>query len=231
MRILDLFSGTGSSTAWWWENHQVVRVEIEERFSNVPSTNIMNVLDIDEKWVGEHGPFDVVWASPPCTFFSMARQINEISFAWNPNRTWIDPQPMNEGAELAVELVKHTLQIIEWANPKWYFIENPATGHLPRFKMMKQLMNHTVTYDRYGEDMLKPTQIMGQFPWTWEPRCPTKSKEWDGSNFEELTGNQSKNTRKWERSLIPVQLVSEIREACENAERSPQRPYSWITFD
>ena len=227
MRVLDLFAGTGSASGIWLnEGHDVVRVEIEERFSDLEGMQIMSVLDIDKKWVDENGPFDIVWASPPCTYISRARQIVEISFNWNPDRPWIEPKPLNQGAIDSIELVNHTLKIIEWASPKWYFIENPATGHLPRFDFMKRLMRHDITYDKYGKEYLKPTAIMGRFPWTWQPRAPTSHLKNSNPNFEEMFGNDSKSSRKWNRSQIPFELVAEIFQACECY---TERPYPWFS--
>ena len=68
MHLLELFSGTGSVgrvfEAGGWK---VTSVDILPRFG---ATLTMNVLDLS---AGDLAKLDLLWASPPCTHYSMAR--------------------------------------------------------------------------------------------------------------------------------------------------------------
>lgn len=71
--------------------------------------------DIREVWQLPYCP-DILWASPPCQWFSVA----VIGRNWNRDYT-----PKTPSAELAIELVKKTLDLIRETKPKIWFIENP----------------------------------------------------------------------------------------------------------
>jgi hypothetical protein len=65
MRVFDLFSGLGGfSAAFRDRGHEVVTVDIEERFHPTIRADVRTLR-------GEPGLFDVVLASPPCQEFSM----------------------------------------------------------------------------------------------------------------------------------------------------------------
>ena len=70
MRILDLFSGTGSATkAFSDAGHEVVGVELDEKF-NAHERDVMKLSA--QYLIDTYGKFDFIWASPPCTTFSIA---------------------------------------------------------------------------------------------------------------------------------------------------------------
>src|ERR1041385_9201344 len=72
---------------------------------------------------------DILWASPPCTAFSVAA----IGHHWTGgHRAYI---PKTEAAQLGISLVKKTLDLIEKTRPKYWFIENPR-GVLRKLPMM-----------------------------------------------------------------------------------------------
>ena len=68
MRLLELFSGTGSiGRAFEAQGWEVISLDILP-----PATIITHILDWDFR---EYPPghFDFIWASPPCTEYSIAR--------------------------------------------------------------------------------------------------------------------------------------------------------------
>ena len=101
MRLLELFSGTGSiGRAFEARGWEVISLDI------LPGATITsNILDWDyNKYPPGH--FDFVWGSPPCTEYSMART--------RANR----PRDL-DGADA---LVRKTLEIIEYfARPYGYW--------------------------------------------------------------------------------------------------------------
>jgi len=117
MRVLDLFSGLGgASQAFLDAGWEVIRIENNPALGYVDDTIIMdcrellNSILIDEIWQQE---FDLIWASPPCLEFSNACNAPK-SIA---RRNGIDFQPN-------MELMKTAKEIIDYAQPKYWVIEN-----------------------------------------------------------------------------------------------------------
>lgn len=200
MLIFDFFSGTGSSTqAFVDEGHKVITFELDPSFT---STENVNVLDLTPEYLlATYGRPDFVWASPPCTTFSVA----SIGKHWN-----LDKTPKTEAAEKAIELVSHTLDLIKGLNPKLgWLVENPR-GMLRTLPVMKELNRYTITYCQYGDTRMKPTDLWGFVP-LWKPRPACKNGEpcHEAAPRGARTGTQGLKGAK-RRSEIPYQLGKEI---------------------
>ena len=93
-----------------------------------------------------HPPKNVygIIANPPCTNFSSVRTTAKI------------PSDEKEGMRLVIECQR----IIKEANPKWWAIENPATGRLKKY-----LGPPTFTYQpwEFGSPWSKKTALWGNF--------------------------------------------------------------------
>lgn len=202
MKLLELFAGSRSIGKVAKElGFQVFSSDIES-FEGIDY--VVDILDFDILKV----PFmpDIIWASPPCTGFS----VSSIGYHWTGGKNAYIPKTGT--AKLGIEIVKRTLEIIEYFNPQYYFIENPR-GVLRKMDFMKDLKRYTVTYCQYGDDRMKPTDI-----WTnsdkWIPRPMCKN----GDTCHELaprgsrTGTQGK-ANAYERSKIPYELCLEILKA------------------
>jgi len=236
MKILELFSGSRSIGKVAEEKgHKVFSVDN----TDYPNTNWvgdildwdyrlneMNVGELDELWIP-----DVIWASPPCTDFSVAC----IGKKWVSGHEY-KPRDPNL---LGIKILNKTLEIIAFylkENPNlvWY-IENP------RGKMRKSPewtnFNHvrqTVSYCSYGDSRMKPTDI-----WTnafnWQPKPLCKNYKYDaygnvinrhchhdlsqrGSTVRKLRaqgldvnkGGTESLKNNHERSKIPTKLCEEI---------------------
>ena len=111
MRILELFSGTGSiGTAFALQGWEVVSLDLDPKTDATIHADIL----LWDHTVYPPGHFDAVWASPCCTNYSRARAKAKT--------------PRN--LELADSLVLRSREIIEYFNPRFWFIENPQTGLL-----------------------------------------------------------------------------------------------------
>ena len=147
---------------------------------------------------------DIIWASPPCTGFSVA----VIGRNWNHDKT-----PKTDSARLGILLVEKTIEIINHYNPTYWFIENPR-GMLRKMPIMENLKMNSVTYCQYGDERMKPTDI-----WTnsndWNPKkmCKNGDPCHVSAPRGSSTGTQGlKNA--YERSKIPSELCFEILKSC-----------------
>ena len=146
---------------------------------------------------------DVIWASPPCTGFSVAA----IGHHWSGGKEAYIPK--TETAKLGIELVKKTLEIINYYNPKYWFMENPR-GVLRKLPVVQGLKKHTVTYCQYGDERMKPTDIWtNSNVWIPRPMCKNGDSCHVSAPRGSRTGTQGR-VNAYERSKIPYELCKEI---------------------
>ena len=150
MRILELFSGTGSiGRAFQARGWEVISLDILSG-----ATITQDILTWDYT-VFPHGHFDFIWASPPCTEYSKARTRTKRPRNW----------------ALADAVVCRTLDIIDDFRPELRLIENPQTGYLKNRPFMPNILWQDVTYCRYGAPYKKQTRLWGTFPFQLRPIC------------------------------------------------------------
>jgi len=224
MNVLEIFSGSNvfSKTAKKY-GHNVFTVDI----NNFDGTDyVVDILNIDLNKI----PFvpDVIWASPPCTGFSVA----SIGRHWTGGKGAYIPK--SDTSRLGIQLLKKTLQIIKFFNPKYFYIENPR-GLMRKMDFMKDsrelhvkdkaffyddyrelriphspFIRNTITYCQYGETRMKPTDI-----WTNDVEWKSRSMCKNGDSCHEAaprgsrTGTQGLKNN-YERSKLPIDLCEEI---------------------
>lgn len=199
MIIYDLFAGTGSATkAFEDAGHTVIKIELDEQFE----AHERDVLAMTTEYlITNHGQPDFIWASPPCTTFSVA----SIGRHWNKDKT-----PKSEQSQKAIELVEYTLSLIQDLDPNYgWLMENPR-GMLRTLPVVKDIKRRTITYCQYGDNRMKPTDLWGYLP-NWIPKEPCKNgdKCHEASPRGSRTGTQGIQGAK-NRSVVPYQLGKEL---------------------
>ena len=160
--LLELFSGTGSvGAAFRRAGWQVYSVDMKEVGGHRP-TYLGDVL----QWRYDDPSlpaFDAVWASPPCTMYSVARTRAKA--------------PRDLAA--ADRLVGRALEVIRYntlgrPHVNWW-LENPASGLLSSRVVVAGLAKRLVSYCAYGSPYRKNTYLWSNcaFDPAWETRsCP-----------------------------------------------------------
>lgn len=202
MLIFDFFAGTGSSTqAFEDAGDTVVKVELDEYFE-ADERDVMALTA--EYLLAKYGRPDFIWASPPCTAFSVA----SIGHHWN-----IDKTPKTEAASFNQLLVANTLELINELKPKkGWLLENPR-GMLRTLPVVQGLKRRTVTYCTYNDTRMKPTDLFGEVEgWSHREPCKAGMDCHEAAPRGSRTGTQGLKNAK-ERSRVPYELSKEIRHA------------------
>ena len=202
MRLLELFSGTGSvgnvATAMGFE---VVSVD-----RDMPATHKCDIMEWNYK---QYPPkyFDVLWASPPCTEYSRA----------------LTTRPRNIAA--ANIIVQRALDILEYFEPRYWMIENPQSGLLKDQIIMWGIPFKDIDYCKYGMPYRKRTRIWNNVV-RWEPRALCMKDCGNIRNNKHIATAQrgpSGKRETWavqprftlhELYRVPAELVSELLVKC-----------------
>lgn len=160
MLLVELFRGTGSvgevarKKGW-----KVISVDID------PSHRATHSVDVLKLKYKEMPVPDVVWASPPCTTYSLAAN-------WVGHRV-SGGRAVTAAAHEADRIVRRTLKMIRYwlqKNSRLTFcIENPR-GHLRSLPEMNQIPYRVTTlYSQYGWPIHKPTDFWSNVPLRLRP--------------------------------------------------------------
>lgn len=213
--VLDLFCGLGGFSAAFADSPRwdVVTVDINERFEPDICADVFDLRpsDFDRE-------FDVVVASPPCTYFATIRNVTK-----GGDPAWLDGHPATEAAGDALALVHHTVGLVRGLAPSYWILENPR-GMLRTYYSNPEV---TVWYCQYGHDTAKPTDLWGDHPpgLTYR-RCSygndacghvrTQSYKEHGGGSDNRQGILTE-TDAAERAKVPYELSDAIRDAAERA--------------
>ena len=215
MRVLELFSGTGS----------IGRV-CRRQGHDVTSLDMILPADIKEDimtWDYTIYPpqhFDLITSSPVCTYWSVMQN----SFIGRGKTRASIQADIDRYGKPMVDKVR---EILAHFQPRWFWIENPQTGRMKEY--ITDLPYHDVHYCQYGFDYRKATRI-----WTniqFQPKvcnrstCPSivEVVDDDGKvhhvHKKNLGNNAVKrttptHTTKHERYRIPEPLIEDLLAGC-----------------
>jgi len=185
MLILDLFCGSKSlQKVAIANNYDYVGLDLNSKCNPEILTSI---LDWDYK-SSKLKP-DIIWASPPCTEYS---QFNRA----------IPHKVCNIQGSNAIVL--RTIEIIDYFQPKYWFIENPQTGTLKNQPFMIMAYND-ITYCKYGMQHRKQTRIWHNCEkWIPKPIC-SKASHCPNTYHKPIPSMKIS-----ERYAVPFELLNEI---------------------
>ena len=210
--LLELVSRAGSiGRAFRAQGWEVTSVDINGAENPTIEADIRN-LDVNCL-----GKVDAIWASPPCTNYSVARRSAEASA---------------DDLATSDDLVKRTLQLASDLGDPPLFIENPYTGGLKNRGLLDHMRLNKVDYCKYGFPYRKRTAVWTNTDWT--PSRPLCSRDCAAYG---LTGRKARaqqggpGPRFTQRELyrIPPQLCDEIAQFCTASAQqsvSPEIPAS-----
>ena len=152
MKLLDLFTGTGSIAKVARElGFEVTTLDIDPKCK--PDI-CADITEFDYQSQFEPGSFDIIWASPPCETFSCARKCNIGRIVKGELMT--QETLARDVNELGVPILRRTQEIIEFLQPKAWYLENPYTGSMKNYIDQKP---YIFDYCMFGYDYRKRTAI------------------------------------------------------------------------
>ena len=222
MKVLELFAGTRSiGKAFEKRGHDVFSIEWDTDFENISlyaDISQVSARDIIKLCGGFP---DVIWASPDCTTYSIA------GISHHRKKYEHTLEAVSEYAIFCDKTNRHVLDLIQELKPSLYFIENPRGG-LRKMDFMRGLYRYTITYCKYGDTRMKPTDIWTNHP---DPQFLPMCKNGDPCHEKAPRGSRKgtqglKNAK--ERSVIPPLLCEHIADICESYMRERNEQISHI---
>lgn len=216
-KVLELFSGTHSVGKVCKEKgYEVISVDINDYRGKYPPTHKIDIMKFDYKKY-KKDEFDIIWSSPPCVYYSVL-QNSWLGRQRRDKKTkelyTFTKKHLEDNMKIGDMWVKKTLEIINYFNPRLWFMENPQTGRLKNRDFMKDLPYYDVDYCRYCDwGYKKPTRIWTNKkdfkPLTCNKKCGNVDKE--GKHTTQLGGFRKK-TSKLDRYRIPAPLIKSLLE-------------------
>ena len=144
IKCLELFSGTKSvgkvCDQLGWESVSVDLI--------MDADHKCDIMDFDYKQY-DKDEFDIIWASPPCTNYSA---LKKCWYGRKLKNGIVYTKELNEiDQNEADKLVLKTLEIINYFNCEYWFMENPQTGNLKNREIVQGIPFYDVDYCMYSD--------------------------------------------------------------------------------
>ena len=210
-KALDLFSGTGSVARRLTElGYEVISLDIDPRCSATFVTDIFDWI-----YTGYHpGYFKIIAASVPCAEYSIAKTTAPRDF------------------HRADALVTRVLEIVNYLEPKIWWIENPRTGHLKNRDMVKKLPFVDLDYCQFSDwGYQKPTRFWGSenLGKLKHVTCPGRAcknvvQDAEGVRHKEKLGGNNMKFNTTEKGRIPPTIIDYLLQEGEYAPSKWKKP-------
>ena len=211
MKTIELFSGTCSfSKIAKAKGHSILCID---KFEGLGQLDLQ--IDLETANL-KNLKADFLWASPPCTTFSVASMGTHWTGGIN---AYI---PATEKCKQGLRILDNTIKNISLIKPTYWVIENPR-GVMRKVidKIFKKynLNNYyreTAWYCQYGDSRAKPTDIWTNIP-NWKAKtCKNGNPACNHIRAPRgaKTGTQGLKGNK-ERSIVPEALIKELFEQVE----------------
>lgn len=215
-RILELFCGTKSvGKVFEGAGYEVISLDYNKKFN---ATHTEDILTWDYT-IYPVGYFDVIWASPDCTTWSIAsggKYRTKASIYGHGNQ-------YQEQATISNNMILRVIEILKYFQPNSWFIENP-NGLLKMFPPLIQFIDemgafmNLVYYANYNNwGFPKPTNIWSNLPLWENENLPIMPIDTYTTRY---VSNRRKNKRTYksfsnstaeERSKIPPGLIERLK--------------------
>lgn len=209
MDIVNFFAGEGTwARPWQDRGHYVWKTDI------FPFDGVDHVADILDLAMSSIPRADGALASPDCTAFSVA----SLGKHWTGGtRAYIPKTPKaHNRMALVHQVVAFMEALVARDDMAFGMIENPR-GMLRKLQILDRYDHAQVSYCRYGDIRMKPTDLWGvpKFPSTWVPRemCHNGNPDHEAAPRGAKTGTQG--LEKQARSHMPYDLSLEVCLAAE----------------
>lgn len=220
LKCLDLFSGLGGFSEAFVESDkwEVLRIDNDEQFSDIPHTHIADLTKLDIDFFRKKGFYkpDILLMSPPCECFSLMSVYHY----------WENGRPKKDATRQAIALVQKTISLKNLLQPKSDVLENPNG-------MMRRVLGKPNHYTWWGSwyserdiimlklkklglslPPMKPTSLWGLLPdIKWRPR--PKKGTYQEAKRGAKSGIQNSQLRPEERSCIPFEFSLALKDAIE----------------
>jgi hypothetical protein len=203
MKVLELFSGTRSvgkiCDELGWDSFSVDL--------NLTADLKIDIMEWDYKKDFQEGHFDIIHASPPCHTFS------KIQNSWigrkNKDGVLIDKEYILRRIEReGLPLLRKAQEIIDYFKPRWYFIENPATG---KMKDYLDLPHFEVDYCMYSDwGYKKATMIWTNLEAFHPLKCNKRCGNMVGNIHKVNLANGPSQPTLYEKYRLPPNLVRDL---------------------
>jgi hypothetical protein len=217
-KLLELFCGTKSVGKEFQKvGYEVISLDYNKKFN---ATHTVDILTWDYKQY-EPDYFNVIWASPDCTTFSIATggKYRTKDMIYGKNNEY------QERATLGNNMIFRLIEILKYFKCNSWFVENPR-GLLKHFPPLKEFIKEVnanmnlVYYGNYNWGFPKPTNIWSNLP-LWnetQPNMPqdtyTIHTKGDGTIRRYYNGYKFKTSE--ERSKIPSDLINKLMGLIKN---------------
>jgi len=199
--LLELFAGSATVS-------RIAKTEFKMKTFTLdlsPKTKpdlLKDIMKTSIRDIPDSRQISVVWASVPCECYS----IEAINLHWykyhitHRNYLYL---PKSSRAIEALQLLDKTLWLIKQIKPTYWFVENPrgAMRHTPQ--MYYSPFRYTVSYNDYGTDCYKPTDIFTNFG-------AVKLKRLKGAVGKSFPGSIAKINNTAARAVVPAELIRSI---------------------